>query len=86
MPHFASLGACVHGGKVFGEPRDATSCICQAKARVLWMLCKSCAFTTLCCLNSIYIVPQTYICIILIRQQRLQLVKDFFSRFSPVWW
>lgn len=61
MPCFASLGARVHGGKVFGEPRDAMSCIYQAKARVLWMLCKSCVFTTLHCLSSTYVAPQTYI-------------------------
>lgn len=47
---------------VFGEPRDATRCIYQAKAHAQWMLCKSSAFTTLHCLSSIYIVPQACIC------------------------
>ena len=78
MPHFASLGSRVHGGKEFGAPRGATSCVYQAKAWVLWMLCKSCVFIALHGLSSIYTVPQAYIHIILTRQQRLQVIKDFF--------
>ena len=58
MPRFAALGACVHGGKGFGEPRGATSCICRAKACVLWLLCKSCAVRALHCLSSVDRVPQ----------------------------